>query len=167
MEWHISVPSTGCFGSVDLQIDHNRFLPAAHDNAFADFICKRIDLLMRHKRGNVNEVARPRIVAELKVITPSHPSTSPNYVKDRLQFTMMMRPGLCIGLHDDDTCPKLTGSRPGMGNRCSPRHTRSLRSIRIQLSRSNDLDAVVLPIHAPHYVNQNGKAPVVGYRRLG
>lgn len=150
---YIQVSGTGRFRCVYLQIDYDGLLSAAHDDALAHFVLKRVDLLMRYKCRDINEIAWSRLIAELKAIAPAHPSAPLNDIKNRLQCTVVMGPGLGVGLHCDCTRPKLAGSCPSVCNRCGPRHARSLRRIRVHLACPNDFDAVIFPIHAPDYVN--------------
>jgi hypothetical protein len=65
------MPRAGGFWSVHIQIDDNRILSVPHDYSFADLIWAGVDLLVRHVRWNVNEVASPGFVAQFQLIAPS------------------------------------------------------------------------------------------------
>src|ERR1700685_2787261 len=81
MEGHIDGPSkSNRLRGVYLQVNDNWFLTAAHNDALARLVRKRVDLLMGHKWRDINEVPLPRLVAEFKMITPPHPSTPTNYI---------------------------------------------------------------------------------------
>src|SRR5580692_12585887 len=101
---------------------------------------------MRHVRRNEDEVARSRFLHKFQALTPAESRTAFHYIKNRLEVAVMMRAGLRIRLHYYRPGPKFVRTRAGMIDSCGARHAGSLRSIRIQLARAHNADAVLLPI---------------------
>jgi hypothetical protein len=93
------MPRTGGFWSAQIQIDNDRILSVSHDYSFASLVWTSIDLLVWHVGWDVNKIARPGFFAEFQLIAPSHSNSAFYHVKDRLQFSMMMRPSLGIRLN--------------------------------------------------------------------
>ena len=147
MEWLRGTVRDG-FRTLQLQIDDDRFLPAADNNSFARLVGESIDFLMRHVRGNINEVTRPGFSAEFQTVSPPHACAAANDVKNGLQFPMVMRTRLGVRLHHHRTRPQLTRTRPGVSDSGSTRHSGRLWRIQVQIACCNDLDTVVLPVHS-------------------
>jgi hypothetical protein len=133
--------------ALDFEVHNNWFLTTTHDYRFALFIAPRVDLLMWHVRRHINEIAGSSFVAEFEVVAPSQPGLSAHYIEHRFEFSMMMRPRFGAGLNDDSSRPQLGGSATRMRDCRCPRHTGSLRCVRIQLPCADDLDSLVLPVH--------------------
>src|ERR1700693_6539833 len=89
----------GWLGALEVKIHHDRILTAAYHDRFARLVGESVDLLMRHVGRNVDEVARPGLAAEFQALSPSHAGSAANYVENGLQFAVVMRPGLGVGLH--------------------------------------------------------------------
>ena len=70
---------------------------AAHDHRFHRLIPPSINLLMRHKRRHVDEVARPGFVDELQPLAPAQARATADDIEDRLQLPMMMGGGASRG----------------------------------------------------------------------
>src|SRR5271170_3271858 len=111
------MPCAGWFRSAQIQIDNNWILPVSHNHGLACLVRAGIDLLMWHVRWNVDKIARPGFVAEFQLIAPSHPNPALYYVKDRLQFSMMMRSCPGIRLNQHSAGPQLACSSFCMRNR--------------------------------------------------
>src|SRR5258708_3102122 len=82
----------------DVEIDDDRFLVAAHEDAFERLRGAGVDLLRRHVRRHVDEIARPRLGDEVEPIAPAQASAPLDDVDDAFQRAVMMRPGLGIGV---------------------------------------------------------------------
>ena len=82
MEWHLSAAGAGRFGRFYLEINDDWLLIAAHNHALARFVGVGVDLLMRHKRRDIDKVPRPRLIAELEAIAPPHSGTTFNHIKN-------------------------------------------------------------------------------------
>jgi len=122
----------------NIQINHHRFLPAAHNHSLHRLILAGIQFLMGNIRRNINKISRPRFVDKLQLIPPSEPRPSPHHINHRLQFAMMMRPGLGVRLHHYSPRPKFLCPNTSPGDGLGASHTWSLRSIRIQFAAANN-----------------------------
>src|SRR3954465_12441909 len=90
-----------------IEVDHDRLLTAAHDDAGERLVSAGIDLLVRHVRRDVDEVAGTRLRRELESLPPTHPRLAADHVDHALDRTVMMRTGLRIGVYDDRARPEL------------------------------------------------------------
>lgn len=50
----------GLLDRLDVEINNDRFVVAAHKDTFERLILARIDFLVRHKRRNIDKIARAR-----------------------------------------------------------------------------------------------------------
>ncbi len=97
-----------------------------------------IDFLVGNEGWDINEVARLGLGHELQPLTPAQASYTVDDVDDAFEVTMMMRPGLCLGLNSNGTRPELGGARGLRGHRGTTLHTRGLGRVGAQLARAND-----------------------------
>ena len=116
----------------DVEIDHDRFLSAAHQHTFERLIGARVDLLMRNERRNVYEVAGPGFSRELEPITPSHASLSLDHIDHALKLAVMMRSRFCVGMNAYSSGPQLRGAGSRESDRRGAIHPRSLRCVRVE-----------------------------------
>jgi hypothetical protein len=61
---------------------------------------------------------------------------------------MMVGTGLGVWLNYDRTGPQLTGASSRVSNGCSPRHSRSLGRVHVQISRADNLYAMFFPVQS-------------------
>ncbi len=131
------------FRTLDIQIDHNRLLSAAHHYRLDRLIRTSVHLLMGNKRGYIDKVARAGFLDKLQTIAPAEAGPPADDVEHGLKLTVMMRAGASRRLHGNRSRPQLIGAGTRVRDGRRPAHTRSLRSIGIQFSRSNDADSIL------------------------
>src|SRR5229473_2015630 len=137
--------------SLDIQVDHNRFLAAAHQHAFQRLV-GRVDLLVRHEGGHEDEVARPRLGQVLEPVAPAHPRPAFHHVDDALQLSVVVRARLRAGMDGHGAGPQLPRPRAGVIDRRGARHAGRLGRVRVQLVGMDDADPVLPPVgHAAGY----------------
>jgi len=113
----------------DIQIHHNRILPASYDYCLTRHVWAGIDFLVGYERRNVDEISRVGLIAELQPITPSHACTTSDDIDHCFQFSMMVGASFGVRLDHYSTCPQLTCPSTRMRDSCGPCHSRSLRCI--------------------------------------
>ncbi len=146
MKWNRNVFRGRRFRGCDIEVYNDGILPAADNYGLARLVVPGVDLLMRHVRWDIDEVAGAGFRAEFKMIAPAHAGAALHDVEDGFKFAMMVRPGFGIGLHDDCTGPKPGGSSACVGDGGSARHARSLRRVvGVEFTSSYDFDSVILP----------------------
>ena len=133
-------------GTRNIQIHHNRLLPASHQHRLHRHIRARIQLLMRHVRRYLNEIPRPSFIHKLQLLAPAQPRAPPHDVNHGLKFSMMMRPSLRARMNRHRPSPKLLRPHSRMRNSLSPCHPARLRRVRVQLPAANNPHAVILPV---------------------
>jgi len=121
--------------------------PSLTTYRFANLIWACIDLLVRYVRWNVDKVSRPSFLAEFQLVAPAHSSSALDDVENSLQFSMVMRPSLGIGLNQHRTGPQFACSSSRMGDGGSARHARCLWRIQIKFIPMNDFHSMLCPIH--------------------
>lgn len=134
MERNITGSGTGGLRCGDVEIHYDRILAAANDDGFAWLILFCIELLVRHIRRHVNEIARSRLFAEFKVVAPAHSGASFDDVKHCFQLAVMMRSGFRAWLDHDRARPQFGCAGAGMSDGCRSGHTRSLRRVEVEFS---------------------------------
>src|SRR5208282_1764154 len=144
---HARTPRTGGFWGAQIQIDNNRILSVSHNYGLADLVRAGVDFLVRYVRWNVNKIARLGFLAEFQFITPAHSNSALDDVEDRLQFSMVMRPGLGIRLNQHRTGPQFVCSSSGVGDGGGARHAWCLWRIQIEFARTNNFHSMFCPIH--------------------
>src|SRR5258708_328564 len=130
----------------DVEVDDDGFLAASHQHALERLIGAGVDLLMRNKRRDEYEVARPGFGGELQTITPSHASPALNDVDDTFKLAVMMRSGFCVGMNAYSSSPQLRSARSRVSDRGRAIHPRSLRRVGIEFAGMDDSNSVMLPI---------------------
>src|SRR6266851_1498606 len=130
----------------DVEIDDDRFLVAAHEDAFERLRGAGVDLLMRHVRRHVDEIARSRLGDEFKPIAPAHAGPPLDDIDDALERAVMMRPGFRVGVDGDRAGPQLLRAGAGEVDRRGARHARCLRRVGVEILHADDAHAVGPPI---------------------
>jgi hypothetical protein len=129
----------------DVEIHNDWLLATSHEHTFERLVSAGVDLLMRHIRRNVDEVARPGFSSEFEMIPPTHSRLALDHVDDAFKFSVVMSPGLCIRVNAYSPCPKLRCAGPRVSDRSRSVHPRSLRGVRIEFASANNADSVVFP----------------------
>src|SRR5207302_1527760 len=62
----------GLLDRLDVEVDDDRLVVAAHQHAFERLVRARIDLLMRHEGWHIDEIAGPGLGHEFEVLAPAH-----------------------------------------------------------------------------------------------
>src|SRR6266851_2764278 len=130
----------------DVEIDDDRFLVAAHEDAFERLRGAGVDLLMRHVRRHVDEIARSRLGDEFEPIAPAHAGPPLDDIDDALERAVMMRPGFRVGVDGDRAGPQLLRAGAGEVDRRGARHARCLRRVGVEILHADDAHAVGPPI---------------------
>ena len=150
MERRGATACAGWLGTLDVEIHHDRVLTASYDDGLTGFVGESVDLLVRHIRRNIDEVAGSCFTAEFQVVSPSHASSAANNVEDGFELAVLVRAGLSVRLNYHRAGPQFAGSRSGVGDGGGASHAGSLGRVGVQISGWNDLNAVVLPVHDLH-----------------
>src|SRR6185295_17856342 len=153
-------------GRFDVEVDGGGFLAAADEDAAQHLGRAGVDLLMRHERRDVDEIAWPRLGGKLQMLAPPHARPAADHVDHALQLSMVVSAGLRVGLHGDRTGPELAGPGSGVRDRRRARHARGLRRVEIELRTRNDLDSVIAPVGCGLYGLSWGSCPADSYRVL-
>src|SRR5579859_3708002 len=61
------------FDGLDVEIDDDRIVVAAHQHAFERLVGRGVDLLVRHIGRDIDEVARARLGDKFEMLAPTHP----------------------------------------------------------------------------------------------
>ena len=102
------------FRTRNIEIDHDRFLPAADHYALYRRSWIGVDFLVRHKRRNVDEIARPGFVDEFQLLAPAESRAALHYIEDRFQLAMVVRARLGVGFDYHRSGPQLVRSGAGV-----------------------------------------------------
>jgi hypothetical protein len=155
---HIVDP-THFFGRLDgrnLEVHHDGLLAASHKDAFERLISPSVDLLVRNVGRDIDEVAGAGFSGELEMIAPTHSSAALDDVDDALEVAVMMRPGLGVGMDGDRARPEFRGPSSRVSDGSSAIHAGRLRRVRIEFTRVNDANSVMLPIRFQRVVGHIG-----------
>ena len=129
-----------------LEVHDDRLLTAAAEHARQRLGVARVDLLVRHVRRHVNEIARARLGDEFQTLAPAHASPAAHDVNDAFQCAVVVRSGLGVGVDRHGSGPELSRASSGVINGGRPRHAGGLRRIEIQLRAGDHLDPVLAPV---------------------
>src|SRR5579859_5303088 len=91
MEWIAPVDFFRRFRSLDVEVDHDRFLSAANEYAVQWLITTGIDLLMRHIWRHKDKVSRSSFGDKLQMRSPAHSGTATHHINDAFHRAVMMR----------------------------------------------------------------------------
>src|SRR5580765_3732765 len=97
----------GLLDRLDVEVDRDRLAVAAAEHALERLVAAGVDLLVRHPRRDVDEVARPGLGGELERLAPAHPRPPLDDVDDAFERAVMMRPGLRAGMDVHRASPEL------------------------------------------------------------
>jgi len=89
----------GLLHRFDRKIDNHRLIVTANDHAFERFASAGIDLLVRHERRYIDEIAGTGFGYELQPFSPAHAGFAAHHVNDTLKLPVMMGAGLGVGLN--------------------------------------------------------------------
>ena len=147
----------------DIEIDDDRFLAAAHQNAFERFIGAGVDLLMRNIWRDVDEVAGSSLSGKLQLVTPPHASAALHDIDDALELAVMVSACLRIRVDCNRACPEFAGAGSRVGYRRSAIHSGSLRSIGVEFASVNDANSIELPFgfRINHILSKNAASSEV------
>ena len=101
---------------------------------------------MRNVRRDIDEVAGTGFSGELEMITPTHSSAAVDDVDDALEFAVMMRSGLGVWMDSDRARPELARAGSRVSYRGGAIHAWRLRCVRVEFTRVNDANSVMLPV---------------------
>src|SRR5258706_1390839 len=130
----------------DVEVDHHRLLAAAAEHAGKRLAVARVDLLVRHVRWHVDEVARAGLGDELELVAPAHARLALHYIDDALYRAMVVRTGLGLRVDHHRAGPELLRAGARVGDRGGAVHPRRLRRVDVELGRFDDPHAVELPL---------------------
>src|SRR5262249_45142341 len=139
--WHLM----GLLDGLDVKVDPDRFVVAAHPHAFERLARTGVDFLVRHKGRHIDEIARTGLGGEFEPLAPAHSRLAAHHVDDAFQLTVMMRAGLRVRTNIHRTSPNLLGADAGIIDGGLAIHARRLRGIGIERVGRNDAHAIVLP----------------------
>src|SRR5262249_53669651 len=94
--WIGSIHNTWLLDRLDVKVDHDRLVVAAHHPAFERLARTGVNFLMRHKGRHINEIAGSSLGGEFEPLAPAHARLAAHYVDDAFQLTVMMRAGLRV-----------------------------------------------------------------------
>ena len=87
----------------------------------------------------------PGLGDEFELLAPAHPRLAAHHVDHALQFAMMVRAGLGVGMDRDRAGPDLLRADAGMVDRRLAVHAGRLRGVGIERVARDDPHAVMLP----------------------
>src|SRR5262245_18700562 len=157
-EWHRSTfvdwidpgHRLGLLDAVDIEIDHHRFVIAAHQHAFEWFVRAGVDLLVRHERRHEDEIARTGLGGEFEPFAPAHAGTAAHHIDHAFELAVVMRAGLGIGMDRDRAGPEFLRAGAREVDRRLAVHARRLRGVGVERVAGDDADAVMLPFRFAH-----------------
>src|ERR1700712_4840939 len=136
----------GLAGAFDVQVDDDRVLAATGNHALQRLVVEGVDLLVWHKRRDVDETARACLVGVLQSLTPTHPGPAAEDVDDAFEFAVMVRTGPRARIDGDRPGPQLLRPDPVVRNRGGAIHARGLWCVEIQRIGRDDHHALRAPV---------------------
>ena len=119
--------------------------PLRHSTHDSGSVVARVDLLVRHERRHVDEVAGPGFGGELEPIAPLHPRAAADHVDHAFHGAVMMRARLGLGMDDHRPGPELLRAGARMRDRRRAIHAGRLRGVGVELVARDDAHAVQPP----------------------
>src|SRR5262249_30374270 len=116
-----------------VQIDDHWLLTTPDHNARERLAVARIDLLMWHVGGDVDEVTRTRVGDELQLLAPAHARRAADDVDDALERAVVVRAGPGPGLDDSSPSPESLRARAGAVDGGGAVHAEGLWRVGVQL----------------------------------
>src|SRR6185312_11197629 len=117
----------------------------AHEHAFERLVGAGIDLLMRHVRRHIDEIAGAGLGDEFQILAPAHARLAAQNVDHAFQCAVMMRSGFGVGLNGDGSGPDLLRANARIVDRRLAVHAGRLRGVGIERVAGNDAHAVMFP----------------------
>ena len=124
---------------------------ASHDNPPKCMHFRWIDLHVRQKGGNVNEIAGLRVSDEFTVGAPANLAGATEHECDRLLGSMMVNAGARAGLDFEYAAPDRGVDAELRRDRGASLRTRRLRGAEVELIGSDDLDCADTAHGRHHY----------------
>src|ERR1041385_177515 len=134
------------FDRLDIEIDDNRLVVAAHQHAFQGLLAGSVDLLMRHIGRYKDEIARSGLRDIFEMLAPTHARPPFQDINDAFERAVMMRAGFGIGVDMDRAGPDLLRADAGEIDRRRAIHPGGLGRVGVELIAGDHLDAVGLPV---------------------
>jgi Cytochrome bd terminal oxidase subunit I len=103
----------GLLDRLDVEVNHDCFVVAAHKNTFEWLILARINFLVRHERRHIDKIARSSLCRELKPLAPAHACLAAHHIDDAFQLAVMVRARLGVGLNAHRACPEFPRTDAG------------------------------------------------------
>jgi hypothetical protein len=127
------------------QIHSDRLAITPHQHTFQLLVLARVDLLMRHPRRHVDEIARAGLSHKLKTLAPAHPRLALEDVDDALEVAVVVRASLGVGMDRDGAGPELLSSDTRKVDGGCARHAGCLGGVGVEAVGGDDGDAGVFP----------------------
>src|SRR5262249_15205499 len=137
-------------GRLNVEVDDDGLVVAAHQHAFERLVRARVDLLVRHVRRHEDEVTRAGLGGEFEPIAPPHPRFAAHDVDHAFQRAVVMRAGLRVGMDADGPGPELLGTGAREIDRGLAVHAWRLRRIRVERMAGDDAHAIMFPSRITH-----------------
>jgi hypothetical protein len=131
---------------LDVEVDHHRLVVAAHQHALQGLVGRGVDLLVRHVRRHIDEVAGPGLGGEFQLLAPAHPGAAADHIDHALQRSVVMRAGLGAGVDVHRAGPQLLRPDPGEVDRRRAVHAERLGRVGVERAAGDDPDAGMLPV---------------------
>jgi hypothetical protein len=128
-----------------VQIDDNRLLTAAHDDARERLVVASVDFLMGDVGRHVDEIAGAGLGDEFEPLAPTHPRPPADHINDALHRPVMVRARLRHRVDDDRSGPKLLRPGAGVRDRRGAAHAGRLGRVDVEFVRMDHPDAVKAP----------------------
>src|SRR5215510_12424059 len=130
----------------NVQIHHDRLLPAAYQHTDEFFILAGVDFLMRDKWRHIDKIPWPGLGDVLQMIAPAHAGTAIHHINNTLQVSMVVRTRFRMGMNGDSTGPQLTGPSTSMGDGGSAGHAGCLGGVQIERTAGYHSYPVLAPV---------------------
>src|SRR5882757_6862777 len=136
---------------LDIEIDHNGLVVAAHKDAFERLVRIGVDFLVRHVGRHENEIAGPGLGDEFEPFSPAHARAPTQHIDDAFERAMVMRAGLGIGLDCNRTRPDFLRAGAGEIDGDLAVHARRLRRIAVERMARDHAHAIKFPFCVLHF----------------
>lgn len=135
-----------CFGWLNVEINHDGFLVAAHEDADERLLWVGVDFLMRRVGRHVDEIAGLGFGDILELIAPAHAGASAEHIDDAFERAVVMGAGFGIGLDVDRARPEFLGAGFGVVDGGGAGHAWGLGGVAVKFAAADDADAVIAPV---------------------
>ncbi len=86
-----------------VEIDHDLFVVTAYHYEVDGLALVNVELLMRHKRREVNKITTTYFCCKFEPLSPTYLATAFYNIDSDLVATVMVRPGLCKRFEQNQT----------------------------------------------------------------